>query len=115
MSEEVTDRRRFGRRAHLHYAWIDCAKGTRSRATTTIDIGPEGARFRSIDSPALDERLIIHLQVGLGHRALECKGKVCWVSQGATRLPEFGVRFVDLTEEERALLDRFSDSAPLAV
>lgn len=109
------DRRRYGRRSHRHYAWIDMGVGMMGRATTTVDLGVEGARFQTVDAIPVGTRLLVHLQVGQGHRDLECKGKICWVGTGADGMQEYGVRFVDLTEEEYALLNGFLEAEAVAV
>jgi PilZ domain-containing protein len=73
----------------------------------TVDLAPEGARFVQTRPMPEGEPLQIALQLGPLVHTIECKGRVCWSKPARNGLHEFGVRFVDLLEEERERINRF--------
>jgi len=105
---EVSERRRFAREWRTIYAWLDfptsSGESAATRATTTVDLCEQGARFSGVEVVHPGTPVITHLQIGFGHGVIECKGKVIWSAVGPRGLYDFGVRFVDLSDEERAIL-----------
>ena len=72
----------------------------------SLDLSTEGARFATIRSVTKGDLVMVRLEVRAGAPAVECKGRICWVEPMEDRVREFGVRFVDLTEDERLEIDQ---------
>ena len=103
------EKRRFPRVPHPVCAWISFRKDTAAYGTLTVDLCPDGARFGALHQVETGERLLLSLQLPSAN--VECKGKVCWTDVSANGLHYFGVRFVDLSEAERDLLDEFTSES----
>lgn len=72
----------------------------------SLDLSTEGARFATIRPVTPGEPVMVRLEVRAGAPAVECKGRICWVEPMEDRVREFGVRFVDLAEDERIEIDQ---------
>jgi len=95
-------------------AWISFQKDSAAYGTLTLDLGQEGARFSTLRKVDRESKILISMQ--LRSATIECKGKVCWTEAAPNGLLSFGVRFLDLSEGERALLEKFMlQSSALAV
>ena len=94
--------RRHERYAVPVAAWIEFYGDANSRGTISRDISSEGARFSSIRPTLVGEPVIVRMQLGRAKPVMECKGRVVWSEYMPNRLHEYGVRFVDLTEEEQS-------------
>ena len=102
-----TDKRRFERvpvsvptRLYFHEA-------EEPLASMTADLGLEGARFCSERRLRAGAPVLVRLQLGPDKPIIECKGKVCWAGDGDEEFTDFGVRFLDLRDDEREALRRF--------
>jgi hypothetical protein len=73
----------------------------------TVDLGLEGARFHAAGIVHEGAPVLVRLEFGAGQPALECKGRVCWTDEAPEGLSRFGVRFLDLRDDERELLDHY--------
>jgi hypothetical protein len=67
----------------------------------------EGARFSALEAVAVGTSLLVDLQLQPNGCVIECKGRVCWTQLKENGLHHFGVRFIDLSEEETDQLARF--------
>ena len=74
------------------------------RVTHTVNVTPEGAQFA--DSRPVEPQAMILLRIRVDDETspLECKGRVCWVRQTSDGTWRFGVRFLDLTDDEHNLI-----------
>ncbi len=72
----------------------------------SLDLSTEGARFATIHPITSGELVMVRLEVRAGAPAVECKGRICWVEPMEDRVRQFGVRFVDLAEDERIEIDQ---------
>ena len=94
--------RRHERYAVPVAAWIEFYGDANSRGTISRDVSSEGARFSSVRPTLVGEPVIVRMQLGRAKPVMECKGRVVWSKYMPNRLHEYGVRFVDLTEEEQS-------------
>ncbi|MDZ4857679.1 MAG: PilZ domain-containing protein [Candidatus Hydrogenedentes bacterium] len=99
--DQKTNERRHERFAVPVAAWIEFYGDAVTRGTVSRDVSAEGARFSSVRPAAAGEPVIVRMQLGRGAQSIECKGRVVWTKQMPNRLHDFGVRFIDLTEDER--------------
>ncbi len=98
------DRRRHPRRDVAVCAWLRFRDENSPRCTRSCDLSREGGRFVTIRPVPVGEPLLITLALS-GVKSLECKATVEWCRCLPNRMHEFGVRFVDLHDEEYAQLD----------
>jgi len=105
------DKRRFLRQALSVPSSLRFHEDDAPLLTITTDIGLEGARFCAGRPVAKGVPVLLRLQLGNHGQLLECKGKVCWAHEDDDAFTVFGVRFIDLHEDERELLRQFLDSA----
>lgn len=98
------ERRRFERYHESICAWLTFHYDTLQYGTLTEDVSVDGACFSTLRKVNAGEHLMLHLQVEPG--GIECKGKVCWIQPMPNGLNRFGVRFVDLMDDERDHLAR---------
>lgn len=86
--------------------------------TNSVDLSPGGLYVAASRQVRLNERLGVAFQpVGVAGEVIEGVGRVAWINQGPTRLkpalPEgFGVEFLELSDDSRALLDRILSIMP---
>lgn len=73
----------------------------------SVDLSLEGSRFATLHPLPLGQTLLVRLQLEPTLPTVECKGRVCWCRPMPNGLHEFGVRFVDLLEDERERIERF--------
>jgi len=98
-------KRRYQREKVRVWTWMVLSRDGMPRVTRTIDLTPEGAQFSSV--LPVDPYLVVLLRFQLEEPpvALECKGRVCWSRMMDDGLYHYGVRFVDLSDDERDMLD----------
>ena len=87
-------------------SWLEFRGDSSARGMRSLDFSSEGARFATIKPVATGEPVMLRMELFTGAPAIECKGRVCWVRPMESRLRHFGVRFIDLDEEERDLIDQ---------
>jgi hypothetical protein len=105
MDRTGVDTRRFPRHDETVCAWLTFHYDSVQCGTLTEDVSADGARFSTLRTVNPGEHLLLHLQVDpIG---IECKGKVCWNRNMPNGLSRFGVRFIDLSEDEREQLRRY--------
>ena len=104
-----TIRRRHPRRARTTSGWLLLRGDTSARGVTCVDLGRQGAQFRTLKPIDAGEQVLVGLQLDSG-TAVECKGKVCWSRRLSNGVFNSGVRFVDLVDDEDAAIERFLDS-----
>ena len=102
-----TEQRRHQRRRVGVCAWLQFNGDDATRGMVSVDMAPEGAQFSSIKPVNVGERVLVRLQLGPSHPIVECKGTVCWAAPMPNRLHHFGVRFLDLRDDERASIEGF--------
>ncbi len=90
-------------------AWLDFHHEKTARGTVSEDLAVEGARFSSMRPVVVGERVLIRMQLDRSGGPIECKGRICWARTQANRLHTFGVRFVDLSDDERGCLGSYLD------
>lgn len=101
------DDRRHQRYARTATARLDFHDGAGLHWATTMDVSREGAKFRA-DSPTPSDCLVVlFLALEGGAFPLEAKGRVCWSEPLHGGGSCFGVRFLDLSEDESNLLEGF--------
>ena len=100
-------KRRYQRRNVRIGTWILFAEEAGRRATYTVDLAQEGARFASDRPVELRSLVLLRLHLDNPLATIECKGRVCWSRRTGDRSNEFGIRFLDLTDDERELLERY--------
>ena len=98
--------RRFDRQPVPICAWLEFRHDGSTRAMRSLDLSTDGARFATIRPVIQGELIMMRLDVRPGAPAVECKARVCWVQPMADRVRQFGVRFVDLAEDERTEIDQ---------
>ena len=104
------EHRRHGRYRKEASAWLDFHDAPGPCDATTLDLSREGASFQA--RARVKPRAPVMLRLLLdGQTPLEAKGKVCWANSRPDGTHEFGVRFLDLTEDEQAQLGRFLSDA----
>lgn len=101
--------RRHNRHKVAVCAWLDFYHENTTRGTVSEDLSLEGARFSSMRPVNVGERVLVRMQLDRAGTPIECKGRVCWTASQPNRLHTFGVRFVDLSEDERGNLSTYFD------
>ena len=74
--------------------------------TYTVDLSQEGARFAGERPVDLRSLVLLRFQLENPPATIECKGRVCWSRAAGDGSNQFGIRFLDLTDDERELLER---------
>lgn len=87
-------------------AWLDFRGDSATRAMRSLDLSGEGARFATIRPVRAGDSVMVRLDVRPGSPAVECKARVCWVRPMQDRVRHFGIRFVDLSEDERTQIEQ---------
>lgn len=105
MDQSQVEKRRFHRHTESVCAWLTFHYDTLQCGTLTEDISAEGACFSTLRTVNAGEHVLLHLQVDPG--GIECKGKVCWIQPMSNGLNRFGIRFIDLLDDEREQLSRY--------
>ncbi len=98
--EESSDRRRYQRFELSVCVWLRFHNDPSVHATTTVDVSPEGARFTANHRARPEEHVLLYMQLEPVAYTVECKGKICWAEAQPTGGTAFGVRFLDLGDEE---------------
>ena len=113
-----TDRRRHARADARVGAWLSFPGEAATRGATTRDLSLEGARFSTRRKVEIGTPVLIGLELRADISPLECKGRVAWTRPNADGSYDFGVRFVDLqdneTESIRARIDGWRQEPVLA-
>ncbi|MBN2310880.1 MAG: PilZ domain-containing protein [Candidatus Hydrogenedentes bacterium] len=107
MRELGAELRRHPRQQRAVCGWLQFSDENVVRGMVTVNISQEGARFATLRPVLPAERVLVSLQLTPTGPAVECKGRVCWVREMDNGLRHFGVRFVDLHEDESAALAQF--------
>ncbi len=94
------ERRRFERNEVAVCVWLQFHHDRSVQGTTTVDLSPEGARFHASKAVRPGQHVMLYLQLDPVAYTVECKGKVCWANNSPSGLTAFGVRFLDLEDEE---------------
>lgn len=81
-----------------------------ARSIATLDLSEEGAQFRDCVPVVPGMPLLVFLQDEIAGVPLECKGRIIWCVPSVRGSYRYGVRFLDLSDEER---DRIRDLAAL--
>lgn len=100
------ERRRFERNEIAVCVWLQFHHDSTVQGTTTVDLSPEGARFHASKAVRPGQHVMLYLQLDPVAYTVECKGKVCWATPQPSGLTAFGVRFLDLQEEEHERIGR---------
>lgn len=103
------EHRRHGRYRRETPALLDFHDAAESCNATTLDLSREGASFHARARVRLREPVLLRLQLDQRTPPLEAKAKVCWATPHPDGTHEFGVRFLDLTDEEQSRLGHFLD------
>ncbi|MFW5878971.1 MAG: PilZ domain-containing protein [Myxococcota bacterium] len=76
------------------------------------DLSEGGAFIASDLFFDIGEELDLELQVPNTERTVRARGRIAWVGRGedGDNPPGMGLQFIDLSEEDRALLTRFVES-----
>ncbi|MBI5094287.1 MAG: PilZ domain-containing protein [Candidatus Hydrogenedentes bacterium] len=107
MSGLCSEKRRGVRRAKSVSAWLRFRSEKAHWGTVTLDVGTGGARFTAERPVEVGEHVLLTVQLEPSKDRIECKGHVTWSKQQEDGTYRFGVRFVDLNEDESAALERF--------
>jgi hypothetical protein len=100
----TSERRRYDRPPIKALAWIRFRGDHTVWATTTTNLTEEGAQFTSYTPVKTGEPLMLHVQPRGNMSPLECKGQIIWCALADDGLYRFGVRIVDLCDDERTLI-----------
>jgi Tfp pilus assembly protein PilZ len=106
MEVKRKNNRRFLRHRVPLCAWLEFRDDDSTRAMRSLDLSTEGARFATIRAVEKNDPIMVRLEVRPGAPAVECKGRVCWVEPMQDRVRLFGIRFVDLAEDERIQIEQ---------
>jgi c-di-GMP-binding flagellar brake protein YcgR len=108
----VTDheRRRYARSQRTLCAWLSACEDESALGTRTVDLSCGGACFSSLSPIDVGKKLLVSLE--MPPATIECKAKVCWNNLSSNGLHYFGVKFLDVSEHERNLLERFMTETP---
>ena len=107
MVTEKQDKRRYERRRARVAARLMFHGPDRRKTVTTLDLSAQGARFSNHESVRTDKPVIVQLRLDPHGVPIECKGRVCWSKKMPDSRCHFGVRFVDLNEEEQWRVSEF--------
>ena len=90
-------------------AWLEFRGEPVARGTVSVDLALEGARFNTLGPVSKGDPVLVRLQLEPSFDTIECKGRICWVERADDGIHEFGVRFVDLRDDERRALRKYID------
>jgi len=107
MKHNEQDNRRHGRFRTEASASLSFQDSPEPCGATTLDLSPEGAAFRSESRVRPRVPVILRLSLESHTPPLEAKGKVCWANSRPDGTHQFGVRFLDLSDDEQARLGLF--------
>lgn len=112
MDTHTEDRRRHPRLDVETCAWLLFPHEDAARVTTTVDLSQAGAQFSGVQPVDLDTHVLLNLQLDPGRRSLECKGSIRCCRAVGGGLYRYGVRFLDLLEDERGQLREYLAGIP---
>ncbi|MFO7973899.1 MAG: PilZ domain-containing protein [Candidatus Hydrogenedentota bacterium] len=100
------------RRRHIRHAieiatWLYEPRERRPLLMRSADLSLSGVRLTWLRPLLAGTPLLVCLQLGENGPAIECKGHVCWCALLKNGLHHFGVRFLDITEDESQQLEEF--------
>jgi hypothetical protein len=98
-------RRHLRKRVQMS-TWMAFSVDEVPRINSTVDVAPEGAQFSDISPVAVRSVVLLRIHLGDKTSPLECKGRVCWTRQVSDDTWRFGVRFLDLSDEEHNLIEQ---------
>lgn len=101
------ERRRHIRHSIAIGAWLSQPSEGRLSPMRSADVSVSGARLTWLRPLAPNTPLLVRMQLGESGHAIECKGRVCWCAPLKNGLHHFGVRFLDITEDEHERLEEF--------
>jgi hypothetical protein len=105
MGRAIDEKRRYARHGESVCAWLTFHYDALQCGTLTEDLSSEGACFSTLRPIHAGEQVLLNLQVD--PTGIECKGKVCWALTMPNGLNRFGVRFVDIGDDEREQLSHY--------
>jgi c-di-GMP-binding flagellar brake protein YcgR len=100
------------RRRHIRHrietaVWLYEPRENRPSPMRSADLSLSGIRLTWLRPLVSGTPLLVRLQLGESGLAIECKGRVRWCAPLTNGLYHFGVRFLDMTEDERDQLEGF--------
>ena len=107
-----SEKRRIPRKETAVCVWMQFRRDPSVRGTTTVDLSPDGARFNAPHPVRPGEQVMLYLQLEPVAYTIECKGKVCWSQPQDSGVTSFGVRFLDLREDEEENLRKTLERRP---
>ena len=110
MDTYTEERRRHPRLDVETNAWLLFAHEDAARVTTTVDLSPDGAQLSGARPVDVDTPLLLNLQLDPNARSLECKASIRCCRAVGVGLYRYGVRFLDLLEDERDQLRQYLDA-----
>jgi len=87
--------------------WISFHGVDDPQFTHTIDLAPEGALFSSVKPVEPLSLVLLRLELIDRDVTVECKGRVCWSQTTYHGMCHYGVRFLDLADDERDMLEMY--------
>lgn len=105
-------KRTMERRRHIRHgieisAWLYEPREGHPSPMRSGDLSLLGVRLTWLRPLPAGTSLLVRLQLGENGTAIECKGRVCWCAPLKNGLYHFGVRFLDMTEDEREEMEEF--------
>ena len=94
------ERRRHTRHFVETGAWLCPPHERQPVPVRSADLSVSGVRLHCMKPIAPGTPLLIRLQLSATGPALECKGRVCWCAPLSNDAYQFGVRFLDVTDDE---------------
>ena len=101
------ERRRHIRRNVETSVWLYQPSDGRPSIMRSADLSLSGMRLTWLRPVMRGQPLLLRLHLGANGPAIECKGRVCWCEQLANGMYRFGVRFLDLADDETAQMEEF--------
>ena len=103
------------RRRHIRHltetgAWLCQPRERRPVPMRSADLSASGVRLLWLRPLVPGTPLLVRLQLGETGPVIECKGRVCWSAPLENGLHQFGVRFLDVTDDELERLEEFLSS-----
>jgi PilZ domain len=111
MDDETREKRRYARVSAKACAWLQFQNESTLWGTVCVDLARAGARFSALRPVTRGSMVMIQLQLRPNAPAMECKSRICWSRLMPDGLYSFGVRFLDLTEDEGDRLAGFLKTA----
>jgi len=100
-------KRRHQRKNVNVLAWSLLSLDAGPHVTETIDLASEGARLTSAHPVESYSIVLLRLRLEDSTTTIECKGRICWCESVDSGVYHYGVRFLDLSDDERELLEKY--------